>query len=138
MDWKRDLAMLIHQVDAWIVALGFLVAMLVFWGIGRRSGRRFPPDAGQDPGMKFTEASMAILGLLLAFTFAMSVGRHDHRRLTVVEESNAIGDFYTCATLLKEPHRAALQSVIREYARNELLVLSQFLPNEEQQTAPLR
>ena len=124
---------LLHQVDAWVEALAYFVAMLTFWGLGRRSGRRFPPDSGQDPGMKFTEASMAILGLLLAFTFAMSLGRHDHRRLMVVGESNAIGDFYTCATLLKEPQRSALQTVIRDYAQNEFGALSQFLPKAEEQ-----
>ncbi len=68
--------MMIHQVDAWMVALVFGGAMLTSWGIGRR----FPPAAGHDPGLKFTEASMAILGLLLAFTFAMALGRHDDRR----------------------------------------------------------
>ena len=129
---------MIIQVDAWVVALAYFVAMLIFWGLGSRSGRRFPPDSGQDPGMKFTEASMAILGLLLAFTFAMSLGRHDHRRLMVVAESNAIGDFYTCATLLKEPQRSALQTVIRDYAQNELGALSQFLPKAEQQKATER
>src|SRR5215831_13973814 len=107
--------------------------MLGFWSLGNRSGHRFPPDVGQDPGMKFTEASLAILGLLLAFTFAMSLGRHDQRRLMVVAESNAIGDFYTCATLLKEPHRSGLQTVLRDYTRHELAALSQFLPKEEQQ-----
>ncbi len=129
---------MIHQVDAWAVTLVFFGAMLASWGIGRRSGRRYPPDAGQDPGMKFTEASMAILGLLLAFTFAMSLGRHDHRRLTVVAESNAIGDFYTCATLLKDPQRTELQTVIREYTQNELAALSRFLPEEEQQKVTRR
>jgi Mg2+/citrate symporter len=129
---------LFNRVDAWMVALAFWGAMLTSWSLGRWSGRRFPPDSGQDPGMKFTDASMAILGLLLAFTFAMSLGRHDQRRLTVVEESNSIGDFYTCATLLKEPQRSALQIVIREHAQNELRALSRFLPKEEQQNITQR
>jgi len=34
----------------------------------------------------------------------------------VVADSNAIGDFYTCASMLKEPVRTQLQSVIRDYA----------------------
>jgi len=126
---------LINRVDAWLIALVYGVAMITFWSVGRRSGHLFPPDSGQDPGMKFTEASLAILGLLLAFTFAMSLGRHDQRRLVVVAESNAIGDFYTCATLLKEPHRSALQTVLREYTRHEVGALSRFLPKEEQQKA---
>jgi len=63
---------------------------------------------------------MALLGLLLAFTFAIALGRYDQRRLAVVTESNAIGDFYTCASLLKEPYRSRLQDVIRDYAQDQL------------------
>ena len=124
---------LIDRFDAWVVAVAYSVAMLTFWGLGRQAGHRSPPDSGQDPGMKFTEASMAILGLLLAFTFAMSLGRHDHRSLMVVAESNAIGDFYTSATLLKEPQRSALQGIIREYTQIQLGALSQFRSKAEEQ-----
>jgi hypothetical protein len=63
---------------------------------------------------------MALLGLLLAFTFSMALGRHDQRRLAAVAESNAIGDFYTCATLLKEPSCCKLQAIVRDYARHIL------------------
>jgi Mg2+/citrate symporter len=111
---------IITRADAWLIALAFAVAMLASWGLGWRRGRRFSPETGEDPGTKFIDGSVAILGLLLAFTFAMSLGRHDQRRLAVVAESNAIGDFYTCASLLKEPHRSKLQTVIRDYARNLL------------------
>ena len=34
----------------------------------------------------------------------------------VIRDSNAIGDFYTCASLLSEPVRSKLQNVIRDYA----------------------
>jgi hypothetical protein len=129
---------MLHQLDAWAVTLVFLGIMLAAWRIGMRSGRLFPPDAGQDPGMKFTEASMAILGLLLAFTFAMSLSRHDQRRLAVITESNAIGDFYTCATLLQEPYRTTLQATIREYAQNEIRALARFQTVEEQQKITAR
>lgn len=48
------------------------------------------------------------------------MSKHDQRRTAVVQDSNAIGDFYTCATLLKEPVRTRLQSVIRGYAERRL------------------
>jgi len=80
---------------------------------------RLKGGGGRQPS-KFDDASMALLGLLLAFTFGVSIGKHDQRRLAVVADSNAIGDFYTCATLLKEPARTKLQSVIREYAELRL------------------
>jgi Mg2+/citrate symporter len=111
---------IIERIDAWLVALGFGVAMFASWGLGWRRGRSKAPEPGEDPGIKFIDAGVAILGLLLAFTFAMALGRHDQRRLAVVAESNAIGDFYTCASLLKEPHRSRLQEVIRDYAKFQL------------------
>jgi hypothetical protein len=111
---------LIGWLDAWVTALLFALSMLAFWSIGWRWGRRSPSPQGEDPGIKFTDASMALLGLLLAFTFSMALGRHDQRRQAAVAESNAIGDFYTCASLLKEPSCCKLQAIVRDYARHIL------------------
>jgi hypothetical protein len=70
---------------------------------------------GEQQGSKFDDASLAFVGLLLAFTFGMSLAKHDHRRDMVVADSNAIGDFYTCTSMIKEPVRTKLRTVIREY-----------------------
>src|ERR1700730_6718241 len=125
---------MIERLDAWATALIFAVAMLAFWGIGWRRGSRSPTEPGEDPGTKFTDASMALLGLLLAFTFSMALGRHDQRRLAAVAESNAIGDFYTCASLLKGPSRSKLQTILRDYARHNLAMAraSAREPDQEQ------
>jgi hypothetical protein len=98
-------------LDIRIVALILVIAMLAAWSIGKRLGYRLL-KGGTKPS-KFDDASMALLGLLLAFSFGMSIAKHDQRRLAVVADSNAIGDFYTCASLLKEPSRTNLQAVIR-------------------------
>jgi uncharacterized membrane protein len=111
---------IVERLDAWLIALVLAGAMAACWALGRCWGRRFSSVTGEDPGTKFTDASVALLGLLLAFTFAIALGRYDQRRLAVVAESNAIGDFYTCASLLKEPYRSRLQDVIREYAQDQL------------------
>jgi hypothetical protein len=63
---------------------------------------------------------MAVLGLLIAFTFGTSIARHEQRREAAVADANAIGDFYTTAALLKEPTRTRLQAVIRQYAQLRL------------------
>jgi hypothetical protein len=123
---------MIHQIDAWVAALVFSVVMLACWRIGWRSGRLSPGEADYDPALKFTDASMALLGLLIAFSFAMAEGRHDQRRLMLVAESNAIGDFYTCASLLNEPRRSSLKTLIRTYAQNQIQDLSRFRPESEQ------
>src|SRR4051794_20792057 len=125
-----------NRPDAWIAVLLFAGGMIAFWLVGLRLGRRMPQDAANDPESRVADAALALLGLLLAFTFAMSLGRHERRRDRVVDESNAIGDFYTCATLLGEPQRTALQDVTRDYARNELDHIRRYIPElEEQQQA---
>jgi hypothetical protein len=93
-----------------------------------RDGRRLPDwtpartpttrgigVAGSNTGSKFEDASLAVLGLLLAFTFSTALGKHDQRRLMVIADSNAIGDLYTCASLIKEPVRTKLRRVIHDY-----------------------
>jgi hypothetical protein len=112
--------------------------MFASWGLGRRHGRRLAPEPGEDPGIKFIDAGVGILGLLLAFTFALALGRHDQRRLALVAESNALGDFYTCATLLKEPYRSRLQVVIRDYAKVQLDTPYERLPERDEKKATER
>jgi hypothetical protein len=123
------------MLDAWLAALAFIVCMAAAWALGWRRGRRTPATSGEDPSVKFADGSMALLGLLLAFTFAMALGRHDNRRAAVVADSNAIGDFYTCATLLRDPIQSKLQNVIREYAHLRLEMDRGRLPASKQATA---
>jgi hypothetical protein len=106
----------ITGIDAGLLALGLAMAMLAAWGIGWLIGCGLRRDDGQPPEFKFDDASLALLGLLLAFTFSTSLGKHDQRRTMSISDSNAIGDFYTCASLIKEPVRAQLQALIHEYA----------------------
>ena len=110
----------VERIAPLLMALVFLAAMLAAWGTGWRKGRRAKLEPGEDPEIKFTDAALALLGLLLAFTFSMSLGRHDQRRAMAIAESNAIGDFYTCASLLKEPNRSQLQDVVRQYVQDKL------------------
>lgn len=111
-----------EEANAWVLAVGLAASMLGGWGIGWKSQRRLPPDQAPDPGIKFTDAGMTLLGLLLGFTFSMSLARHEQRRTMAINDSNAIGDFYTCASLLHEPHRPKLQAIIRGYAERRLAI----------------
>jgi hypothetical protein len=102
------------DIDACLIALTLGLAMFVAWQVGRWRGRRLRVASGEVPESKFDDASLALLGLLLGFTFSMAIAKHDQRRL-MVADSNAIGDFYNCASLLNEPVRTKLQTVIRDY-----------------------
>jgi cellobiose-specific phosphotransferase system component IIC len=113
------MASIFERLDAWIIAVVLAAAMVTAWRIGWLRGRKQPTET-DPPGAKAADASLALLGLLLAFTFSMSLTKHDERRMMVLTEANAIGDFYTCATLLKDPSRQRLQTVIRDYVQYKL------------------
>jgi len=61
----------------------------------------------------------------------MALAKYDHRREMLVADSNSIGDFYTCASLLNEPVRTKLQGVIREYTRLRLDLARQSVSGAE-------
>ncbi len=106
------------DTDAWAVASMVALAMVGAWLAGRWRGRNLRLELqpqGKAAVSKFADASLAVLGLLLAFTFSTALGKHDQRRMMVVSDANAIGDFYTCASLLKEPVRTKLRTVIHDY-----------------------
>jgi hypothetical protein len=115
-------AALLIEVDAWVIAVLLGVAMLAGWALGWWRGQRLP-KVERDAPTKFHDAILALLGLLLAFTFSMALAKHDQRRQMVVTDSNSIGDFSTCVSLLKEPVRGKLQAVIREYVEQRLALV---------------
>lgn len=114
--------------DASTLSLAVAVAMLAAYGIGLLIGRRWRERHRRSLESKFDDASVALLGLLLAFAFGASIVKHDNRRLMVVADSNSIGDFYVCASLLKEPVRTQLRNLIRDYAELRLEAALQLSP----------
>lgn len=108
------------STDAWIPSLVLAAAMLAAWRAGVARGRWLRRQDAEVSGDEFEGASMALLGLLLAFTFSLALAKYDHRREALVTDANAIGDFYTCATLLPDPARAALQDLLRTYVERRL------------------
>jgi hypothetical protein len=108
------------NTNAWVTATFLAAAMLSGWGVGWWWGQRLAKDKRGTPAHKLSDASLAVLGLLLAFTFSMALAKHEERRKMVITDSNSIGDFYTCASLLKEPVRSKLRSTVHSYVRHRL------------------
>jgi hypothetical protein len=106
---------ILAETDASLLALILAAAMAAAWGATWWLGARLRARYGEQKESSFDNTSLAFVGLLLAFTFGMSLSKHDNRRDMVVADSNSIGDFYTCAAMLKDPVRTKLQTVIREY-----------------------
>lgn len=108
------------HLDPWIPAVLVMLLMLCGWALGWWRGRVMRGKVGGSGGSKFGDALMALLGLLLAFTFSMSLTKHEGRRQMSVEDSNAIGDFSTCASLLEDPIRGKLQAVLKKYVEHRI------------------
>lgn len=108
----------------WLIALiGFVVpalAAIVGWRFGRRTylanGFDKSPPA-TTPGEATLNSMLALLGLLLAFSFGFALSRADARRVTQVEEAAAISTAFLRADLLQDPGRSALREAIAAYAR---------------------
>ena len=109
---------IVASLSITVVALALAASMLVAWKVGRISGRLRARENVKPS--KFDDASVAVLSLLLGFSFGMSIAKHDQRRLAVVKDANAIEDFYTRASLLKEPTRSKLQALIQQYVQLRL------------------
>jgi len=100
-------------LPVWANAL--LIAALLVGGfeVGLRLGRR--RDGGESSVGHLLSATLGLLALLVGFTFALALGRHESRRLLIVSEANAIGTTYLRAQLLPEPYRARLAEQLRVY-----------------------
>src|SRR5262245_1502751 len=121
----------IANADPWLAG-GLLAALMVAaWSVGRRWGKSGRARAAEPTDSRLGDASLAILGLLLAFTFSMALNKYDRRRDALVNDSSAIGDLYTCASLLPEPVRTTLQTVIRDYTRLRVDVGNTPSPSDE-------
>ena len=110
-----------YQIPLWLVFLLFLVFLLIPVEIGFRLGMRCKkshPDAQRAARSDFTLTSMlALLGLMLAFTYSFSMSRAELRKKAIIAEVNAISTAFVRADLLSEPGRTEVRKGLYDYAR---------------------
>lgn len=114
-----------YSIPAWLLALVLflLLAATVEGGyrLGCRTGRE-AHERSSSPYSALMGAVLGLLGLLLAFSFAMAVARYDLRKALVLREANAIGTAYLRASFLEEPARVRMQALLRAYVDVRLQV----------------
>jgi hypothetical protein len=96
-----------------------IVVLLGAIEIGRWFGVRAKPQgAGSVPTL---EASiLALLALMIGFTFAVALSRFEARRDGVLNEANAIGTTALRARLLPAPHSQDCLKLLRDYVQVRL------------------
>jgi hypothetical protein len=103
------------QVSIWWMYAGTIALFLLASEGGFRLGRRLRKPAAADGGGTALGGLLALLGLLLAFTFGMASARYDGRKQMLLDEANAIGTAYLRADLLPEPGRGEVRDLLRAY-----------------------
>ena len=105
-------------LEAGLATTGLFVGMLVCTEIGRRIGiARIARDPeGPTKGVATAEGAMlALLGLLIAFTFSGAASRFEDRRHLIAAETNAIGTAYLRIELLPADSQPAIRDLFRRY-----------------------
>jgi len=64
--------------------------------------------------------SLALLALMIGFTFAMSLSRYEARTAAALDEAKAIGSAARLGPMLGEPYSTAVAPLFKEYARLRL------------------
>lgn len=80
--------------------------LMARWGRTRADGE----GAGH-----LLSAALALLGLLIAFTFSMAASRYEDRRALVLAEANALSTTYLRVQALDEPYRDRLSGLVLSY-----------------------
>lgn len=71
------MAALLTDVEPSVTATLLGIAMLCAWAAGWSLGQYLRKGGHEEPQTKLDEAMLALLGLLLAFTFSLSLSKHD-------------------------------------------------------------
>lgn len=111
------------RLSWWALLLLGMVALIAATEIGHRLGLRHRTDAIDATKAQTslgTTALLALLGLLLAFSFSIVEGRFGKRKALVLEEANAIGTTYLRAGMLPDPHDERVRELLREYVEARL------------------
>ncbi|MBL9127538.1 MAG: DUF4239 domain-containing protein [Verrucomicrobiales bacterium] len=108
-----------------VSAIGLFAGMVLLLELGRRLGRRSPAkdEAGARAGLAAVESAvLALMGLLVAFTFSGAATRFDTRRQLIVQEANAVGTAWLRIDLLPTSAQAEMRGLFRRYLDSRIAV----------------
>ncbi len=114
----------LYDYPIWVVGVWFVVVLHAALEFGYRMGLRQRDkwtDTESGGGNLVITSMFALLGLILAFTYAAGVNRNETRKQAVIAEANALGTAFLRAGLVAEPGRTELREALLDYARTRPL-----------------
>jgi hypothetical protein len=111
----------ITDYPALVLLTSFCFLLFSVW-IGANVFRnlRDPSDAREDLGIVLP-ATLTLLGLIIGFSFSMSISRYDQRKSFEEQEANAIGTEYLRAGLLPVADALRVRALLRDYFDQRVL-----------------
>jgi len=107
-------------------SLLFLLSFAAFWlavKVGSAIRNRRPDFLDEDKRADLTviqAATFTLLGIIIGFSFSMSVSRYDQRKNYEEEEANAIGTEYLRVELLRPADAAAAKAQLKTYLEQRI------------------
>jgi hypothetical protein len=117
---------LLYRMPITATLVVFIIILLAALEGGYRFGLRrrgLWKDAHADAGGGglVQNATLALLGLMIAFTYSFTVSHYETRKRDVIEEANAIGTAFLRAGLAEDRGGVELQRALLEYARTRVV-----------------
>jgi hypothetical protein len=103
----------LYQTPTYVIALVTMAFVGCALELGHRIGHFFPHDEYQVT--RLSAPMMAIVGLLLAFSFSMATERLGLRFHATVQAANSIGTFWLRTALVSSPRRGEMRARVRRY-----------------------
>ena len=114
---------LLQSVPTVLVALVLFILIIVFYLLGNHVRSRAVnknPDLAKIDFGAINGMLLALLGLLLAFTFSMSNSRFDTRRQLIIEEANTIGTVVLRTDIYPDSVRQLFRNNLKEYVEQRI------------------
>ena len=109
---------ILHTTNAALLCLLLFFAMVILLKLGANVGhrlRKIGEDANNSLNTTILAAVLGLFAFLLGFTFSMSGGRYESRRINNINEANAIGTAVLRANLYPKSERDSFRSDFKEY-----------------------
>ena len=116
----------LYAVNPWVAYGVPMLAILAAAELGRFVGvaRRRHRGASMSAEITTLQASMlALLALMIGFTFSMTLTLFEARKQAVLNEANAIRTIALRARMLPEPYASEVRKLLREYVQLRIDVL---------------
>ena len=113
-----------HELPVWVVGLFILIFLFAALELGYRIGynhREKFKDAESGGGQLVLTTILALLSLMLAFTYGAGVSRFDASKQAVLLEANIIRTVFLRADLIAEPESTEIKKALFLYARTRVI-----------------